>query len=75
MVNAESGPVLLIGDASRYAWALERGIGPRCPSASDEAVGQQSLERLRELVRAHPGLRVVYGHEAPQVICDISPTP
>ncbi|WP_437873346.1 MBL fold metallo-hydrolase [Sorangium sp. So ce363] len=75
VVNAESGPVLLIGDASHYAWAFERGIGPRGPSASDEAVGQRSLERLRELVRAHPSLRVVYGHEAPQVICDISPAP
>ncbi|WP_437917022.1 MBL fold metallo-hydrolase [Sorangium sp. So ce302] len=75
VVNAESGPVLLIGDASHYAWAFEHGIGPRGPSASDEAVGQRSLERLRELVRAHPSLRVVYGHEAPQVICDVSPAP
>ncbi|WP_438044409.1 MBL fold metallo-hydrolase [Sorangium sp. So ce128] len=75
VVNAESGPVLLIGDASHYAWAFERGIGPRGPSASDEAVGQRSLERLRELVRAHPSLRVVYGHEAPQVICELSPAP
>ncbi|WP_437538877.1 MBL fold metallo-hydrolase [Sorangium sp. So ce726] len=75
VVNAESGPVLLVGDASHYAWAFERGIGPRGPSASDEAVGQRSLDRLRELVRAHPSLRVVYGHEAPQVICELSPTP
>ncbi|MGK3987465.1 MBL fold metallo-hydrolase [Sorangium sp. So ce136] len=75
VVNAESGPVLLVGDASHYAWAFEHGIGPRGPSERDEAVGQRSLDRLRELVRTHPSLRVVYGHDAPQPICDISPAP
>ncbi|HTN82083.1 MAG TPA: MBL fold metallo-hydrolase [Sorangium sp.] len=75
VVNAESGPVLLVGDASHYAWAFEHGIGPRGPSERDEAAGQQSLDRLRELVRTHPGLRVVYGHDAPHLICDISPAP
>ncbi|WP_437931393.1 MBL fold metallo-hydrolase [Sorangium sp. So ce291] len=75
VVNAELGPVLLIGDASHYAWAFEHGIGPRGPSARDDAVGQQSLDRLREFVRAHPSLRVVYGHDAPRAICEISPTP
>lgn len=70
VVNARSGPALLVGDASHYTWAFEHGIGPRGPTAADEARGQDSLDRLRAFAAAYPEVRLVFGHDAPQRICD-----
>jgi len=70
LVNAVSGPVLLVGDASHTAFAFSHGIGPNGPTEADERIGQRSLERLRTFVARHPEVRVVYGHEAPVRVCD-----
>jgi N-acyl homoserine lactone hydrolase len=71
LVQAKSGPVLVIGDASHTAFAFTHGIGPTGPTPTDERVGQASLDALRAFARAHPSVRVLYGHEAPTRICDL----
>ena len=69
-LDAVSAPVLLVGGASHTAFAFSHGIGPNGPTEADERIGQRSLERLRTFVARHPGVRVVYGHEAPVRVCD-----
>jgi N-acyl homoserine lactone hydrolase len=71
LVNAVDGPVLLMGDAAHTEWAFERRIGPTAPTASAERVAQHSLEQLAALARAVPALRIVYGHEASTLSCDL----
>jgi glyoxylase-like metal-dependent hydrolase (beta-lactamase superfamily II) len=70
LVSTSAGPVLLAGDASHSAWAFEHDVGPVGPSADSERTGQRSLDALRAFVDAHPGVRVVFGHEAVEPLCD-----
>lgn len=72
LVNATSGPVLPVGDASHHAFAYEHGIGPRGQTAEDDRRAQRSLDRLRAFAAAHPEVRVARGHDAPIRICDLA---
>jgi N-acyl homoserine lactone hydrolase len=63
LVNG-AAPVLLTGDASHFAWALQAGVAPRGWNTAGTARGYVSLEQLRAFARAYPSVKLVYGHEA-----------
>jgi glyoxylase-like metal-dependent hydrolase (beta-lactamase superfamily II) len=64
LVNAQSGPVLITGDACAYRAQLEHGIRPS-PGVDDQTAAIHSLARLRELHDRFPQLQVMVGHEPP----------
>lgn len=61
VVLDEDGPVLLTGDATHFRWAFAHDVGPQ---GTDEALAQESLDRLRAFAAAYPEVRVHTGHEA-----------
>lgn len=61
LVNATSGPVLLIGDASHTRWGFEHGVAPG--KVTDAAASRASLERIAAFARAYPRVKLVFGHE------------
>ncbi len=63
LVNAASGPVLFVGDASHTRWGFEHGVAPG--KATDHAAARESLRRLAAFHRAYPQVRLVFGHERP----------
>ena len=65
LVNAESGPVLITGDACAYNAQFEHGIRPT-PGVDDQAAAIRSLASLRELYARFPQLQVMVGHEPPR---------
>jgi glyoxylase-like metal-dependent hydrolase (beta-lactamase superfamily II) len=60
LLNAASGPVLLLGDASHTRWGFEHDVAPN--KATDPVALRKSLAQLRALVAAYPQIRVVPGH-------------
>jgi glyoxylase-like metal-dependent hydrolase (beta-lactamase superfamily II)/precorrin-6B methylase 2 len=73
LVNAETGPVLLTGDASHTLWGWDNSVEPGRFSQDIPASAAQ-LDWLRALAAAHPQLSVVVGHELP-VIPGVAPEP
>lgn len=65
LVNAESGPVLITGDACAYHAQFEHRIRPS-PGVDDQAAAIRSLAGLRELYGRFPRLQVMVGHEMPR---------
>jgi glyoxylase-like metal-dependent hydrolase (beta-lactamase superfamily II) len=61
LVNAASGPVLLVGDASHTRWGWEHDVAPG--KVTDRSASQRSLAQLRAFVAKYPQVRVVFGHE------------
>lgn len=64
LVNAQSGPILITGDACAYHAQLTHRIRPN-PSVYDQAAAIQSLAHIRELLERFPQLQVMVGHEPP----------
>jgi N-acyl homoserine lactone hydrolase len=64
LVNAESGPVLITGDACAYHKQFEHRIQPS-PGVDDQKAAIRSLAGLRELYDRFPQLQVMVGHEPP----------
>ena len=64
LVNAQSGPVLITGDACAYRAQFEHRIRPS-PSVDDQTAAIHSLAGLRELYDRFPQLQVMVGHEPP----------
>lgn len=64
LVNAQSGPVLITGDACAYHAQLDHRIRPN-PGVDDQAAAIQSLAHIRELHDRFPQLQVMVGHEPP----------
>jgi N-acyl homoserine lactone hydrolase len=62
LVNAQSGPVLITGDAAAYDAQLEHAIRPSS-GVADQAAAIRSLASLRELRDRFPALCVIVGHE------------
>ncbi|HET6586020.1 MAG TPA: MBL fold metallo-hydrolase [Nannocystaceae bacterium] len=62
LVNASDGPVLFVGDTSHTRWGWEHGVPPG-KFTMDGPANAERLTALRELVRTHPEIRVVVGHE------------
>jgi glyoxylase-like metal-dependent hydrolase (beta-lactamase superfamily II) len=62
LVNG-SPPVLLTGDASHFEWAFKAGVAPRGWDQAGTARAYKSLASLRDFERAHPSVKIVYGHE------------
>src|SRR6185369_12068354 len=60
LVNSDP-PVLLVGDASHFAWAFEQGIAPRAWTSADGMRAIDSLAALRRFARAYPRVRIVFG--------------
>jgi N-acyl homoserine lactone hydrolase len=65
LVNAESGPVLITGDACAYHAQLEHRIRPS-PGVADQTAAVRSLAGLRALYDRFPQLQVMVGHEPPR---------
>lgn len=65
LVNAESGPVLITGDACAYYAQFEHRIRPS-PGVNDQKAAIRSLAGLRELSDRFPQLQVMVGHEPPR---------
>lgn len=65
LVNAQSGPVLIIGDACAYHAQFEHRIRPS-PGVDDQQAAIRSLAGLRELYDRFPQLQVMVGHEPPR---------
>lgn len=64
LVNAEAGPVLLVGDTSHTRWGWEHGVEPG--TYSEDIPGSRvQLDWLRALAETHPTLSVVTGHQLP----------
>jgi N-acyl homoserine lactone hydrolase len=64
-VNAQSGPVLITGDACAYHAQFEHRIRPS-PGVEDQEAAIRSLAGLRELYDRFPQLQVMVGHEPPR---------
>lgn len=62
LINAQSGPVLVTGDACAYHAQFEHGIRP-APGVDDQTAAIRSLAGLRELYDRFPQLQVMVGHE------------
>jgi glyoxylase-like metal-dependent hydrolase (beta-lactamase superfamily II) len=62
LVNAASGPVLLIGDASHVRRAFEHGVAARGLSNEATKRARVTLAQLKEFVRLHPNVKTVFGH-------------
>ena len=62
LVRTPEGPVLLTGDASHTAWGWEHSVEPGTFS-HDLDQSAQSLDQLRALAEAHPGMDVRVGHQ------------
>ena len=58
-----AAPILLTGDASHFAWAFQAGVAPRGWDSAGTARGYVSLEQLRAFAKAHPSVKLIYGHE------------
>jgi N-acyl homoserine lactone hydrolase len=65
LVNAQSGPVLISGDACAYHAQFEHRIRPS-PGVEDQDAAIRSLAGLRELYDRFPQLQVMVGHEPPR---------
>jgi glyoxylase-like metal-dependent hydrolase (beta-lactamase superfamily II) len=65
LVNAQSGPVLITGDACAYHAQFEHRIRPT-PGVDDQEAAIRSLAGLRELYDRFPQLQVMVGHELPR---------
>ena len=65
LVNAQSGPVLITGDACAYHAQFEHRIRPS-PGVDDQEAAIRSLAGLRELHDRFPQLQVMVGHEPPR---------
>jgi glyoxylase-like metal-dependent hydrolase (beta-lactamase superfamily II) len=61
LVNAISGPVLLLGDASHTKWGFEHNVAPG--KVIDATQARATLERLRVFAARYPAVRLVFGHE------------
>jgi N-acyl homoserine lactone hydrolase len=62
LINQNTGPVLLTGDASITKWGFANGVEPGTFS-SDIEISKNSLLKLIQFVKAYPQVKVVYGHE------------
>jgi N-acyl homoserine lactone hydrolase len=65
LVNGQSGPVLITGDACAYHAQFEHRIRPN-PGVDDQEAAIRSLAGLRELYDRFPQLQVMVGHEPPR---------
>lgn len=63
MVNIESSPVLLTGDASHTAWGWKNKVEPG-KFSTDQPRSRKSLLNLIQLVQEHPQIQVKLGHQA-----------
>lgn len=61
LVNAASGPMLLIGDASHSKWGFEHDVAPG--KVTDAPASRESLARLRAFAQQYPQVKLVFGHE------------
>jgi N-acyl homoserine lactone hydrolase len=62
LARTPRGPVLLTGDTSHTRWGWENDVEPGS-FTGDHAKNIESLERLRRLVKEHPGIDVRLGHQ------------
>ena len=62
LVNSDSGPVLLTGDACLMKAGFELGIGPGIYSKNIEEA-QKSLDKLTAFAEKYPAVKVVFGHQ------------
>jgi hypothetical protein len=65
LVNAQSGPVLITGDACAYYAQFDYRIRPS-PGVDDQEAAIRSLAALREFYDRFPQLLVMVGHESPR---------
>jgi N-acyl homoserine lactone hydrolase len=65
LVNAQTGPVLITGDACAYHAQFEHRIRPS-PGVDDQEAAIRSLAGLRGLSDRFPQLQVMVGHEPPR---------
>lgn len=65
LVNAQSGPVLITGDACAYHAQFEHLIRPT-PGVDDQEAAIRSLAGLREIYDRFPQTQVMVGHEPPR---------
>jgi glyoxylase-like metal-dependent hydrolase (beta-lactamase superfamily II) len=61
LVNAATGPVLLVGDASHTRWGWDHDVAPG--KVTDRAASEESLRQLRAFAARYPQVKVVFGHE------------
>ncbi|GHB77688.1 hypothetical protein GCM10008107_29090 [Psychrosphaera saromensis] len=63
LVNTFEGPVLFTGDASHTTWGWNHGVEPGSFS-TDQTRSLTSLNKLIELVKSYPEIRVQPGHQS-----------
>jgi glyoxylase-like metal-dependent hydrolase (beta-lactamase superfamily II) len=63
LVNTFEGPVLFTGDASHTTWGWNHGVEPGSFS-TDQTRSLTSLNKLIELVKSNPEIRVQPGHQS-----------
>ncbi len=60
LVNAQSGPILITGDAIAYYEQITYSIGPN-PMMGD--IAKESFDNIIAFIKAFPELRVIVGHD------------
>lgn len=63
MVNTETGPVLLTGDASHTAWGWNNAVEPG-KFSTDQSRSRETLLNLIQLVKEYPQIQVKLGHQS-----------
>ena len=63
LVRTTQGTQLLLGDACHTRWGWEHGVEPGTFS-TDQARSAESLDKLIDLVEAHPSITVHPGHQS-----------
>jgi glyoxylase-like metal-dependent hydrolase (beta-lactamase superfamily II) len=62
LVRTKTGPVLFTGDACHTRWGWEHHVEPGTYTA-DGPRSVVSFQKLQQLVQAHPGIEVRFGHQ------------
>ena len=63
LVSSDAGPQLITGDTCHTRWGWENTVSPGS-FTEDQGQNQQSLEWLKDLVTAVPGIQVHLGHQS-----------
>ncbi len=66
LINAIKGPILLSGDVCFIESSFEKGVGPSSYT-EDVEVNQESFDKIIEFKRAYHQVKVICGHQCPQI--------
>lgn len=63
LVNSVEEPILLVGDASHFAFGFEQNLAPAAIGSNNQALAKRSLMQLRAFKTSYPNVGFVFGHQ------------